>query len=257
MRRKLIGVLSLVTVAGLAVSAAAQEPQVRQMRVMPPGSTQQQARPPYTAEFKTTRVQTLADGSTITHVTTETMARDSQGRTLNMSSSNYGPDDQPVHISVNIYDLAAHTHTWWFVPGQRITTQNIPEPGSGRPSCAANALAALPHAPLDQHAKPMMEDLGKQTFQGLEAHGHRTTTAYPAGAIGNSDPLVRTDEVWFSTTPGFSGINVRQVNEDPQMGKTTRELVSFSQGEPDASMFQPPADYEVATQETHDEVRCP
>jgi hypothetical protein len=63
--------------------------------------------------------------------------------------------------------------------------------------------------------------------------------------------------VWFSTTPGFSGINVRQVNDDPLMGKTTRELVSFSQGEPDASMFQPPADYEVATVETHDEVHCP
>jgi hypothetical protein len=63
--------------------------------------------------------------------------------------------------------------------------------------------------------------------------------------------------VWFSTTPGLSGINVRQVNEDPQMGKTTRELVSFSQGEPDASLFQLPADYEVVTQETHDEVRCP
>jgi hypothetical protein len=257
MRRKLIVVLSLVAVSGLAVSAGGQEAQVRQSRVMPAGSAQQQARPPYTAEFKTTRVQTLADGNTITHVTTETMARDSQGRTVNMSSSNYGPDDQPVHISVNINDLAARTHTWWFVPGQRVTVQNIPEPGSGRSTCAANALAAMPHPSIDQRAKPTTEDLGKQTFQGIEAHGRRTTTTYPAGAIGNSDPLVRTDEVWFSTTPGFSGINVRQVNDDPLMGKTTRELVSFSQGEPDASMFQPPADYEVATVETHDEVHCP
>jgi hypothetical protein len=41
------------------------------------------------------------------------------------------------------------------------------------------------------------------------------------------------------------------------MGKTTRELVSFTEGEPDAALFQAPADYEVVTQETHDEVRCP
>jgi hypothetical protein len=121
MRRKLIGALSLVAVAGLAVSAAGQEAPLRQMRVMPPGNAQQQARLPYTAEFKTTRVQTLADGSTITHVTTETMARDSQGRTLNMSSSNHGPDDQAAHIIVNINDPVAHTHTWWSVPGQRMT----------------------------------------------------------------------------------------------------------------------------------------
>jgi hypothetical protein len=257
MRRKLIGVLSLVAAAGVALSAVGQETPVRQVRVTPLGNARQQVRLPYTAEFKITRVQTLADGSSITHVTTETMARDSQGRTLNISSSNYGPDAQAVHTIVNINDQAAHTHTWWSVPGQRVTVQNLPEPGLGRPACAANALAALPRPPIDQHAKPTTEDLGKQTFQGVEAHGHRTTTTFPAGAIGNSDPLERTDEVWFSTTPGFSGINVRQVNEDPQMGKTTRELVSFSQGEPDASMFQPPADFEVVTQEAHDEVRCP
>ena len=255
MRRRLSGFLSLVTVAGLAVSAAGQEAPLRQGPAMQSGNAHQQAHLPYTAEFKTTRVQTLADGSTITHVTTETMARDSQGRIFDMSSSNHGPDDQAAHIIVNVNDPVAHTHTWWSVPGQRVTVSNIPEPS--RSTCAANALPALPRPLRDQRTKPTTEDLGKQTFQGIEAQGHRTTITFPAGAIGNSDPLVRTDEVWFSTTPGISGINVRQVNEDPQMGKTTRELVSFSQGEPDASLFLLPQDYEVVTQETHDEVRCP
>jgi len=37
----------------------------------------------------------------------------------------------------------------------------------------------------------------------------------------------------------------------------TRELVKFTQGEPDAALFQPPSDYEVVTQETHEEFRCP
>jgi hypothetical protein len=255
MHRKLIGALSLVAVAGLAVSAAGQEAPLRQMRVMPPANAQQQARLPYTAEFKTTRVQTLADGSTITHVTTETMARDSQGRTLNVSSNRNAPDDQAVRTIVNINDPVAHTHTWWTVPGQRMMVSNIPEPV--RSTCAANTLAPQPQPLTEQRTKPLTEDLGKQTFQGVEAQGHRTTQSFPAGAIGNSDPLVRTDEVWFSSTPGLGGINVRQVNEDPQMGKTTRELVSFTEGEPDAALFQAPADYEVVTQETHDEVRCP
>ena len=87
--------------------------------------------------------------------------------------------------------------------------------------------------------------------------GRRVTHTYPAGSIGNSEELVRTDETWFSTTPGLNGILVRQVNDDAQMGKITREMVKFTPGDPDPASFQPPADYEVVTQETHDEVRCP
>jgi hypothetical protein len=105
--------------------------------------------------------------------------------------------------------------------------------------------------------KPVAEDLGKQTFQGVEAHGQRNVWTIPARTIGNSDDLVRTDEVWFSTTPGYTSLNVRQVYDDPQTGRTTRELVKFIQGEPDAALFQPPADYEFVTQETHEEFRCP
>jgi hypothetical protein len=84
-----------------------------------------------------------------------------------------------------------------------------------------------------------------------------TAWTIPARTIGNSDDLVRTDEVWFSTTPGLSGFNVRQVYDDPQSGRMTRELVKFTQGEPDAALFQAPADFEVVTQETHEEFRCP
>src|SRR5271165_17909 len=101
--------------------------------------------------------------------------------------------------------------------------------------------------------KPVVEDLGKQTFQGVEAQGRRTTWTIPAQSIGNSDDLVRNDEAWFSTTPGLAGINLRQVSDDPQSGRTTRELVKFTQGEPDAALFQPPADFEVVTQETREE----
>jgi hypothetical protein len=115
----------------------------------------------------------------------------------------------------------------------------------------------MPWVQTSQRQKPVTEELGIQTFQGVEAQGHRSTWTIPAGEIGNSEPLMRVDEVWFSTTLGLSGINMHQVNDDQQYGKTTREMVKFTQGEPDASLFQPPQDYEVVTQETHDEVRCP
>ncbi len=256
MRTRMYGLLTLAAVAGWSQFVAGQIAETR-TRAVAPATNGQAARLPYTAEFRITHVQTLADGSTITRETTEVYARDSQGRTLSMSSTTPAMDDQEVHRSVNINDPVAHTHTWWTVPGQRVTVSNIPQLGSARAACAGTNLAEVPHPAADVRTKPLTEDLGKQTFQGVEAQGRRNTWTIPAHTIGNSDDLVRTDEVWFSTTPGLSGINVRQAFDDPQSGRTTRELVKLTQGEPDAALFQPPADYEVVTQETREEVRCP
>jgi hypothetical protein len=261
MRGRIYGILTLAAVAGFALSAAGQiaETQLSGVgtRAAAPATNRQAGRLPYTAEFRITHVQTLADGSTITRETSEVRARDSQGRTLNTSSTTPATDDQTVHSSVNINDPVAHTHTWWAVPGQRVTVSNMPDPGSAHAACAGTNVAAMPRATVDPRTKPVVEDLGKQTFQGVEAQGHRSSWTIPARTMGNSDDLVRTDEAWFSTTPGLTGVNVRQVYDDPQSGRTTRELVKFTQGEPDAALFQPPADYEVVTQETREEFRCP
>jgi hypothetical protein len=256
MRGRIYGIWTLAAVAGFSQSVAGQIAETR-ARAALPATNGQAERLPYTAEFRVTHVQTLADGSTVTRETTEVHARDSQGRTLNISSTTPATDDEMVHSSVNIRDPVAHTHTWWAVPGQQITVSNMPAPGSARAACAGTNLAAMPRATADPRMKPAVEDLGKQTFQGVEAQGRRTVWTIPARTIGNSDDLVRTDEVWFSTTPGFTGINIRQVYDDPQSGRTTRELVKLTQGEPDGALFQPPADFEVVTQETHEEFRCP
>ena len=261
MRGHIYGILTVAAVAGCALSAAGQiaESQLSEARTraVAPAANGQASRLPYTAEFRVTHVQTLADGSTITRETTELHARDSQGRTLMMSSTTPATDDQMVHSSVNINDPAAHTHTWWAIPGQRVTVSNMAQLGSVRSTCAGSNLAQIPQTAVEARTKPLTEDLGKQTILGVEAHGRRTAWTIPARTIGNSDDLVRTDEVWFSTTPGLTGFNVRQVYDDPQSGRMTRELVKFTQGEPDAALFQPPADFEVVTQETHEEFRCP
>jgi hypothetical protein len=157
-------------------------------------------------------------------------------------------------VSVNIDDPGAKTHTSWFLPGRRVTVMNQSDSGAG---CAVNVSAPAVQMTEERTVKPVQEDLGKQTFQGIEARGHRTTTSYPEGAIGNSAPLAASFEVWFSSSPGYSGINIHQVNDDPRTGKTTRELVKFTQGEPDLTMFQVPEGLETMTQETHMEVRCP
>jgi hypothetical protein len=251
----------IVAVAGLAFSAAAQEAPVRQMRTLPPAIAARKTQLAYTAEFKTTRVQTLADGSTITHESNEVIARDAQGRTVNIHTAEAGMEGNVTQTSATVYDPATRTSTNWFTPGQRlIVTTNSPQQTN---TCAANPMRTAPQvqavpdqSKLDQ-PKPVNDDLGLQTFLGVEARGHRSTTTYPAGSIGNSDQLVRTYEVWFSTPPGLAGINVRQINDDAQTGRSVRELTKFTPGDPDPSLFQPPDGYETVTHEVHEEVRCP
>jgi hypothetical protein len=70
--------------------------------------------------------------------------------------------------------------------------------------------------------------------------------------VGNDAPLVRTTEVWHAKSPALT---VREVSDDPQTGRMTKELVELSQSEPDAALFQAPEGYEVVTQEMH-EVPC-
>lgn len=94
-----------------------------------------------------------------------------------------------------------------------------------------------------------MEDLGTETIAGIEARGRRTVTTTPAGAIGNNEPLVRTSEMWTAVAPGLRGLVASQVSDDPQSGKTDKELVNLNQSEPDPSVFEPPAEYEIVSKD--------
>lgn len=256
MRRRIGQVLAVAAGLGLSVLGLSATGQVESSRPAPIVSPVRPVQLPYTAEFKITRVQTLADGSTLTRETTEVFARDSQGRWMSATTMASMAEDQTPRTNVNVNDPVARTHSFWLVPGQKATVTSMPDPAT-RAGCTAAVSPLLEAQPESQRIQPTVEQLGTQTIQGLEVRGSRVTHTYPPGSIGNSEQLVRTDETWFSTTPGLNGILVRQVNDDAQMGRTTREMVKFTQGEPDASVFQPPQDYEVVTQETHALVRCP
>jgi hypothetical protein len=97
-----------------------------------------------------------------------------------------------------------------------------------------------------------MEDLGTATIQGVEARGQRWTTITPVGQIGNDRELVSTNEVWAAVN---LGIPMREVNDSPQGGKTTTEVVRLDLSEPPLSTFQPPEGYEVVIEELH-KVTC-
>jgi hypothetical protein len=90
--------------------------------------------------------------------------------------------------------------------------------------------------------KPVVESLGKQEFDGVQAEGTRTTFTIPAGEIGNERAIQIVTERWYS--PELQTI-VMTRRTDPLAGDTTYRLTNINRSEPDHSLFEVPADYKV------------
>jgi hypothetical protein len=86
------------------------------------------------------------------------------------------------------------------------------------------------------------EQLGKQTIEGVEAEGTRTTVTIPAGEIGNERPIEIVSERWYS--PELQLV-VMTRHSDPRFGETTYKLTNINRTEPAKSLFEVPSDYTV------------
>ncbi len=86
------------------------------------------------------------------------------------------------------------------------------------------------------------EALGKQTFEGVEAEGSRTTFTIPAGEIGNELPINIVTESWYS--PELQ-VTVMRKHIDPRHGEMNYRLTNITRTEPDRSLFEVPADYTI------------
>lgn len=84
------------------------------------------------------------------------------------------------------------------------------------------------------------EELGKQTIEGVEAEGTRTTITIPAGEIGNERPIEIVSERWYS--PELQLI-VMSRHSDPRTGETTYKLTNINRAEPAKSLFEVPPGY--------------
>jgi TonB family protein len=111
-------------------------------------------------------------------------------------------------------------------------TTAAPPPGAG--------MAMEWHGAPEQKGKT--ESLGKQTIEGVEAEGTRTTATIPAGEIGNERPIEIVSERWYS--PELQVV-VMSRHSDPRFGETSYRLTNIDRGEPARSLFEVPADYTV------------
>lgn len=214
---------------------------------------------PYSAEQVTEQVQTLADGTHITQPGQKVrFYRDSQGRTRTETTFPMPPgaaaSDPPTVIQIfdpvtgDHYTLDSRSHT-----ARKLSIPPPPPPPPPPPSSAANRTAqiipAIAPPPANSAPRPQIsrESLGTQSIEGVLAEGTRMTTVYPIGAVGNDRPITSVSETWTSRELNTV---VLSKNSDPRSGESTTRLTNISRAEPDLSLFQIPADYEVVDPQT-------
>jgi hypothetical protein len=200
---------------------------------------------PFTASFSTQTAQTLTDGNHINRTTAGTLARDAQGRTRrDMTLSGVGPwaaSGKPKQVAM-INDPVAGSH-YILEPDKKIARQLGAMNGKGK---------GMGKGHMRDHAKGAGErqnslnvtttSLGTQTINGVAAEGTRITRTIPAGAIGNEKPIVITVERWYSADLQTT---VKTTRSDPRSGVAIMQLTNIQRAEPDASLFQVPADYTI------------
>ena len=86
------------------------------------------------------------------------------------------------------------------------------------------------------------EQLGKQSFDGVEAEGTRTTITIAAGEIGNDRAIQIVSERWYSAELQMV---VMTRHSDPRTGETSYRLTNINRAEPDKTLFEVPAGYTI------------
>lgn len=223
---------------------------------------------PYSAETINETDQTLADGN---HIHTERhnkIFRDAEGR-MRQEMELRSLDGSQRDL-ITIQDPIAKIYVQLEPENKTATLYSYGLLGIGTPVPAAapagkarsQAMAAPPvpsNADTHMHtlsgvgagnfgaATTQVEQLGTMVIEGLTVTGTRRTNTTPAGAVGNSQPIVSSLETWFSND---LQINVLIVMKHPQIGESTYKLVNIRAGNPDPLLFQIPADY-IRVDRTH------
>ena len=191
---------------------------------------------PYQATATSTFTQTLAGGNTIQRTTTATVARDSSGRTYEQETITGGPlagNNGPTTITFITDPSAGYAYV--LNATTKVATRrplHTPPAGSGNP----------PARQRPSNPNIAETDLGTNAVNGLTAQGKRITHTIPAGQIGNAQPIVSTDEIWYS--PDLQ-IVVSSTRNDPVTGNSVYALTNIQRMEPSATLFQVPSDYTV------------
>ena len=200
---------------------------------------------PFTAIVHTEWIRPLPDGGTFTVVNQRQVARDSTGR-IYEERWLLVPKDGKMPSQMNVIEIAdpvAHTLDNCFTlrTPHRCLLETLRESAMDAYRPSMGQTGPLPNGDgFRTH-----EDLGMQTFSGIDCQGTRDTTTINPGVFGNDRPFNRKREFWFAAS---LGIDLRSEITDPSFGKEVFTVTDVNTSEPDPKLFELPEGYAVVDQ---------
>jgi hypothetical protein len=219
-----------------------------------PVTSQTVAGAPYSAEFVTESVQTLADGNRIVHRTSGRLYRDRDGRVRRETDQNgavvmIAVTDpvagrsltlDPVRKTARIDSAVALPSDFNAqTPGRAGGSGARGETGGGGRSGGSGTPAGRGRRLVGEQTEDKLAD---RTIEGLRATGIRRTTVIAPGSIGNEQPIRIVSEEW--TSPDLQ-VRVLSDVSDPRTGRTKYKLTRINRANPDPALFQLPAGFKV------------
>jgi len=213
---------------------------------------------PFSAQRTEESVQTLGDGTHISHKSSISYARDSAGRVRREDDEWITIYDPIANVS---YRLNKKNHTGNKVEllrGEATERQKLEMEQAQAALLKMQAERSLdldkvkqengvmittdgPNGYVFTVRKPGVEEsLGSQVVNGVMADGTRVTQTIPAGDFGNDRPITNVTESWYSPELHLTVMYKRM---DPREGDVTTQYTGIKRGEPDPSLFQLPAGY--------------
>jgi hypothetical protein len=208
---------------------------------------------PYSAVAVTQSTTTFSDGNRVVRSNTTRYFRDGQGRTRVERSSNVEGTDSAsqTNLTITITDPVGG-EIYFIRPQNKLVTALKLSPQVVAAQAAPRADGQVPFAllglgmgmgaGLSTEASTTETSLGQKTVNGVTATGTRVVRTFPAGVLGNVKPIVSTLDQWVS--PDL-GVPVQTTQTSSIGGSISLNLTQIVRGEPDASLFAPPAGYTV------------
>ena len=184
---------------------------------------------PFSAIVNTESIRQLPNGTSITLINHRAVARDSAGR-IYQERRLLVPDDgkhESVITQTEISDPVAH-ELFICVPKEQVCqVETFTAPAFQPPRTAVDSKGRAGESAL--------QDLGRQSINGVETVGTKETVVIESGKTGNDSPIEVQREYWYSPQ---LGVNLLSKLRNPRVGIQNFEVSDIVMSEPDGKLFK-------------------
>jgi len=202
---------------------------------------------PFTATLHTEWIRSLPGSGTMTVENNRRIARDSSGRIyqerwiLVPKNGKYKSQMNAIQISNPIEHIA-----YTCMMDDKKICRMVTYTSSASSVNNIYGIQGPPPGPLADHSSySTREDLGHQTFVGVDTVGTKETVTVKPGTFGNDQEVIMSREYWYASE---LGVNLVSKRSDPRSGTQEFTITELNRAEPDGTLFELPQGFTIVDQ---------